>query len=164
MNILDKKCPHCGNIYQVKSQCFLKYRKFCSKPCAVKFQIKNNPREKQFAWKGGESIHKSGYIMIRLKSNEFPNKIGRYVMKHRFIMEEYLGKKISKNQDVHHINGDKQDNRIQNLIVLTKKEHQNSHHKKYLPRKCFNCKNIINNPRKNTKFCSHKCHMKLLHG
>lgn len=44
-------------------------------------------------------------------------------LEHRLIMEEHLGRKLSADEVVHHINGDKKDNRIDNLQVMTWSEH-----------------------------------------
>ena len=45
------------------------------------------------------------------------------VKKHRWIMENHLGRKLKADEDVHHINGDKQDNRVENLMVVSHSEH-----------------------------------------
>ena len=55
---------------------------------------------------------------------------GKMVLEHRYIMEQQLGRKLSKNEVVHHINGNKEDNRLENLEVLTPSEHSLEHSKK----------------------------------
>lgn len=49
---------------------------------------------------------------------------GKQVREHRHLMEMYLGRKLDRNEHIHHINGNSLDNRIENLQVLTNSEHQ----------------------------------------
>ena len=46
----------------------------------------------------------------------------------RKLMQEHLGRKLEKYEQVHHMNGDKLDNRIENLMLLTWSEHTKLHH------------------------------------
>lgn len=62
----------------------------------------------------------SGYKRIRLGS-------GRTRDQHRIIMESHLGRMLNRNEVVHHINGDKSDNRIENLVVMSLAEHGRIH-------------------------------------
>ncbi len=86
-----------------------------------KFGIKSRTKseskkgEKNYNWKGGRRM-KSSYIYILKPEHPFCGKDG-YIAEHRLIMEEKLVRYLTKEEKIHHINGIKNDNRIENLIL-----------------------------------------------
>lgn len=78
-------------------------------------------------WKGGRKITKKGYVQILKKGYPGTDKNG-YIFEHRYVMEKHLGRRLDVNEVVHHINGNKQDNRIENLKVMERGRHTTAHH------------------------------------
>ncbi len=86
-------------------------------------------------WKGGRSIARRGYIDIHVATDDFffpmANK-RHYVPEHRLVMAKYLGRCLHRWELVHHKHtrypagsiGDKQDNRIENLQLVTDDRHK----------------------------------------
>ena len=82
-----------------------------------------NKRSKRYvgsgnpSWKGGTIRHDMGYILIFSPNHPSKNFNG-YVYEHRLKMEEYLGRYLTKEEVIHHVNGKKDDNRIENLKLF----------------------------------------------
>lgn len=84
---------------------------------------------KNAMWKGGIKITGSGYRYIYKPEHPYATKDG-YVIEHRLVLEKKLGKILPKNVHIHHINGIKTDNRIENLMIFrNNSEHIKYHHK-----------------------------------
>jgi HNH endonuclease len=90
-----------------------------------------NRGERPHNWKGGKR-DKDGYVYIWNPTHPYSNNLG-YVFKHRLVMESYLGKYLEPTDIIHHINGIVDDNRIENLQLLTKSEHMRYHGKLRYP-------------------------------
>jgi hypothetical protein len=71
----------------------------------------NNPR-----WRGGIQ-NSNGYVKILIESNLAPDgvRIRRYKGKHRLVMEALIGRSLSANEQVHHKDGDRSNNAVENL-------------------------------------------------
>ena len=99
------KCE-CGQEIEVISAALVKGKtKSCG--CLRKTFAINRSRELSPKWKGGKHTDVDGYVKILVN--------GKYRREHSVEMEKKLGRKLIKNENVHHINGIKNDNRIENL-------------------------------------------------
>lgn len=87
--------------------------------CTSRINASNQPKgRKSHKWKGGKFTTSKGYVMSR--SPEHLNACNGYVFEHRLVMEEHLGRYLLKHETVHHKNGIRSDNRIENLELWTK--------------------------------------------
>jgi hypothetical protein len=73
-------------------------------------------------WKGGRHIGSGGYVVLTLAD-------GGRMYEHRFVMQQVLGRPLRDDEDVHHINHVRSDNRPENLqLMASKSEHTLLHH------------------------------------
>lgn len=71
-------------------------------------------------------IDSHGYVDIKMPDH--PNaKSDGYIKEHRLVMSSHLGRPLTPKETIHHINGIKTDNRIDNLEIVTASEHNKIH-------------------------------------
>ena len=105
-------CKYCSKDMGTRND-VNKDRKFCSDECKIK--------ERELHFKGSDPY---GFVMGRVTS------FGRRTRFHRAVMEKHLGRKLNKDEIVHHIDGNKFNNDLSNLMLLSNSEHAKLHNAK----------------------------------
>lgn len=94
--------------------------------------IKNLPDdirgEKNGHWKGGIHYRKDGYVLVRMGVIPRAYKGSRYKLLHRIVMEKKMGRLLKRSEIVHHKDGNKGNNKVSNLKVITQSEHAKIHY------------------------------------
>jgi hypothetical protein len=73
---------------------------------------------------GTKRVDGSGYVVVKVEPGA-----GRWVQEHILVVQEILGRSLSAKEIVHHINGDRQDNRAENLYICRDKKHHSEVHR-----------------------------------
>ena len=107
--LADRACPQCGRVFRPRQD----RHKYCSRPCA--WANNKCPHRPGDSW----WVNARGYI----EGVAWVGDSKIHVKQHRWAMESFLGRKLEADEDVHHINGIKTDNRIENLQVIAHGEH-----------------------------------------
>lgn len=92
-------------------------------------------RAKEYEFGGHEKRRTDGYIKVYAPEHPHATADG-YVMKHTLVMERHLGRYLNEDEVAHHINHIRDDNRLENLRLMTRREHCTFHMKeRYAGRK-----------------------------
>ena len=85
-------------------------------------------------WKGGKTIATKGYIMVK-KYNHPRGGKQNYIAEHILVMEKDIGRYLTDEEVVHHINGVKNDNQIENLYLYNNSSEHNKGERSLSPLK-----------------------------
>lgn len=121
----------------------------------------NQKKENHWNWKVGKSINKKGYVTI---GNDY---------EHILVAESVIGRKINFPNEIHHVNGDRSDNRKENLVICeNRKYHRLLHARKRAllicgdanKKSCIFCKKfdllenlVLRNKKDDKGYCHRKC-------
>ncbi len=116
---VSRSCKTCSAFFEIK-ECHSKDGRgwFCSRECNWKFDRKTYT---------GRHVQPSGYVFVSipkdhplLKEKKQKGIRNCRMPEHRLVMEQHLGRRLLSNENVHHKNGVRHDNRIENLELWTK--------------------------------------------
>ena len=124
------KCEHCGKKVLYKRSEFVRTKNhFCGRKChdayrKIHMKGKNSP-----SYKTGKKITKKGYVLILSLKHPYRNA-GGYILEHRLVVEKKIERYLTKEEVIHHIDLNKQNNHIDNLMLFkTNSEHIKFHTK-----------------------------------
>lgn len=117
-------------IYSVKKLKIKEIQKIfnCSESTVIRLLKQYNiPKRGFISCHGQKKKDSTGYILVLKPDHPYAQKRG-YVPEHRLVMEKHLGRYLSSQEEIHHINEIRDDNRIENLkLCSNRKEHSKYH-------------------------------------
>lgn len=118
---IEVSCKNCGKKFKTtRNRC-------CSVECAYDYKKKTGCTKRGGFW------YENGYKILYLED-------GSSIKEHIKVMEDHIGRKLLADEVVHHINEKRDDNRLENLQLMTRGEHSKLHRLKELQegKKLFN--------------------------
>ena len=113
------QCPECGAWFHYSPRA--RRKRFCSQACSLK-ACHRKRRQHPPHW----YINKRGYIV----ANIWVGGRRTQIKKHRWLMEQHLGRRLSPSEIVHHRDGNPLNNAIENLELMNQSDHMAKHEPK----------------------------------
>lgn len=110
-------CAWCHQRFEPKSE----GQRCCSRSCARFYEGAYYFGGRGRGWKGGRVRHSAGYIWVFAPTHPRA-RTTPYVFEHILVMERMLGRRLESNERVHHRNGQRTDNRPENLELWRMKD------------------------------------------
>lgn len=125
-----KVCENCGKEFPAREKnrgiSRALHKRFCSGKCMSRFRARTVNGENHYSW-GGGIFKDKGYFR---RNKYVGNGIRTMPLLHREIVEKHLGRKLLPKEVVHHIDGNRSNNNLSNLQVMSWSEHSKLHHEK----------------------------------
>ena len=123
------KCQSCEKFFVVSKK---SKGIFCSTAC---FYEKSTPT-------GSKVLADTGYVLVKVPKNtpgakKYGTRSGNWMLEHRYVMQQTLGRNLGSKENVHHINGKRDDNRPENLELWKRSQPAGVRVVDY---HCFGCK------------------------
>jgi hypothetical protein len=129
-------CLECGQDFAPRIRNGVPVTRFCSRLCSNRNNARNRPSTTY------RRLTTRGYVEVWNPTHPMAQKSG-YMMEHRLVMAQHLGRVLEANEVVHHKNEVKTDNRIENLELLGKIEHDRLPKPAPKPFACPHCGGMI---------------------
>lgn len=110
-------CPICGTLFYSRKGT----KKTCSRKCSLRY-TSNKAEQNKINWRHNHD----GYLVADIVRGG----IRIHLLQHRHLIEEHIGRKLQSDEVVHHKNGVRDDNRIENLEIQNRSEHASEHGRK----------------------------------
>jgi len=126
------KCEECGigPLKPLVNKRRGRHRRFCNPTCRQRSNGRKGAgvsgNRGKHLFKTGEHINRDGYRKVLVGDHPFPRK-SHYMSEHVKVMEAHIGRRITPSECVHHVNGNRLDNRLDNLRLMGKGEHSRMH-------------------------------------
>lgn len=118
-HVNKRTCPSCGG----KKDFYAAMCRKCAEPNRPQLGRKGADHPK---WRGGRVIDKDGYVRVYVPDYE-RRRSSPYMLEHVLVTEQFLGRRLTPTETVHHKDHDRQNNDLANLEVLERGAHSRHH-------------------------------------